>query len=286
MWWSVLQLLSLTPSQPRVVVVGAGVAGLRCARDLARAGMPVRVLEASDGPGGRVRSDSWRSELGDFVLDRGFQVFLSAYPEARDALDYDALDLRAFAPGAIVQDGERRHTIADPLRWPQATLETVLSPLATPIDKARLALHVLDLRLSSAASLLQRDERNTEEHLLEKLALSPALVDAFFRPFFHGIFLAPLSKQSSRMYEYTLRAFASDDVCLPARGIGAVADQARQPSHDDMHAFTRHGAVADQARQPPGPPPSASLPNHCPRASLTPISSLAAARRIPCRRQR
>ena len=164
-----------------------------------------------------MRSDSWRSELGDFVLDRGFQVFLSAYPEARDALDYDALDLRAFAPGAIVQDGERRHTIADPLRWPQATLETVLSPLATPIDKARLALHVLDLRLSSAASLLQRDERNTEEHLLEKLSLSPALVDAFFRPFFHGIFLAPLSKQSSRMYEYTLRAFASEQISLAAR---------------------------------------------------------------------
>ena len=40
-----------------VVIVGAGLAGLACAQDLVRAGIDCQVLEASDGVGGRVRTD-------------------------------------------------------------------------------------------------------------------------------------------------------------------------------------------------------------------------------------
>jgi monoamine oxidase len=42
------------PERRDVVVVGAGLAGLSCARDLAAAGTDVLVLEARDRPGGRV----------------------------------------------------------------------------------------------------------------------------------------------------------------------------------------------------------------------------------------
>ena len=40
-----------------VIVVGAGLAGLRAARRLQEAGMRPLVLESSDGIGGRVRTD-------------------------------------------------------------------------------------------------------------------------------------------------------------------------------------------------------------------------------------
>jgi 1-hydroxycarotenoid 3,4-desaturase len=40
---------------PAVIVVGAGIAGLAAAIDLARAGLPVRVLERGAGPGGKMR---------------------------------------------------------------------------------------------------------------------------------------------------------------------------------------------------------------------------------------
>lgn len=43
------------------------------------AGVRFALLEASDGVGGRVRTDA---EQG-FLLDRGFQIFLTSYPECR-----------------------------------------------------------------------------------------------------------------------------------------------------------------------------------------------------------
>ncbi len=61
-----------------VVIIGAGLAGLSCALSLEAAGLSVTLLEASDAPGGRVRTDL----VDGFRLDRGFQVMLTAYPEA------------------------------------------------------------------------------------------------------------------------------------------------------------------------------------------------------------
>ena len=81
---------------PDVLIIGAGLAGLSCGRCLADSGISFQIMEASDGIGGRVRTD----EEQGFLLDRGFQVLLTAYPEAQRTLDYPALDLRKFSPGA------------------------------------------------------------------------------------------------------------------------------------------------------------------------------------------
>ncbi|PWB74264.1 MAG: FAD-dependent oxidoreductase, partial [Holophagae bacterium] len=101
-------------SSPAVVVVGAGLAGLSCALELGSAGVRPLVLEASDAVGGRVRTD----EVDGFLLDRGFQVLLTAYPEAQRLLDYQALELRAFYPGALIRSGGRFRRLADPWRRP------------------------------------------------------------------------------------------------------------------------------------------------------------------------
>ena len=97
-----------------VIIIGGGLAGLCCARALHAQGVSFLVLEASDGTGGRVRTD----EVEGFRLDRGFQVLLEAYPEAQAVLDYEALDLRAFYPGACVRHEGRFRRMVDPFRRP------------------------------------------------------------------------------------------------------------------------------------------------------------------------
>jgi phytoene dehydrogenase-like protein len=85
----------MLPVRADVVVVGAGLAGLAAAVRLQEAGVEAIVVEASDGVGGRVRTDV----VDGFRLDRGFQLLNPAYPEAQALLDLDALDLQPFTPG-------------------------------------------------------------------------------------------------------------------------------------------------------------------------------------------
>lgn len=62
---------SETPVPRHIAVVGAGIAGITCARTLAKAGHRVTVFEKSRGAGGRMATRS--TEFGDF--DHGTQYF-------------------------------------------------------------------------------------------------------------------------------------------------------------------------------------------------------------------
>ena len=104
----------MAPGTVDVVVVGAGLAGLRCAGELVRAGRSVLVLEASDGVGGRLRTD----EVDGFRLDRGFQVLNDAYPELRRALDLPALDLRRLDDAVLVRRDGVLHRLGNPVAKP------------------------------------------------------------------------------------------------------------------------------------------------------------------------
>ena len=84
-----------------VVVIGAGLAGLRAATDLHTAGRDVLVLEASDDVGGRIRTD----RVDGFLVDRGFQLLNPAYPAVRQGIDVEALDLQTFGAGVAARTG-------------------------------------------------------------------------------------------------------------------------------------------------------------------------------------
>ena len=207
------------PDQP-VVVVGAGLAGLSCAVALHDAGVPVEVYEASDGVGGRVRTD----RVDGFRLDRGFQVALTAYPEMHRQLDMAALDLKAFDPGALVWRDGKGSVVGDPFRRPTTVLSTVGAPIGTPFDKARIAWLRHRLRRVHPVRLLQADDTTTRVALADA-GFSDTIIERFFRPLVGGIQLDPDLTDSRRMFDIIFRMLADGDSAVPAAGMQALADQ-------------------------------------------------------------
>jgi phytoene dehydrogenase-like protein len=210
----------VSPSETRVVVVGAGLAGLACALHLSEAGVPVRLFEASDGVGGRVRTDV----VEGFRLDRGFQVLLTAYPETQRVLDYAALDLKPFLPGALVRREGRFHELSDPWRRPSRLVSTLLCDVGTLADRLRMARYRARLRSGSLGALFSRAETTALERLRGE-GFSEPMIDAFFRPFLGGVLLDRGLSASSRMLDFVFRMMAEGDVVLPAEGMGAIPQQ-------------------------------------------------------------
>ncbi len=210
----------MSAGKPDVVVVGAGLAGLACALHLHEAGARVRVLESSDGVGGRVRTDL----VDGFRLDRGFQVLLTAYPECRRVLDYPALELRPFLPGALVRRSGRFHELSDPWRRPDRAWRTLMAGVGTLADRLRVARFRGRVRRGTIEDLFRRPETSAAERLRRE-GFSRGMVEAFFHPFFGGILLDRSLSASSRMLEFVFRMMAEGDVALPAAGMQAIPEQ-------------------------------------------------------------
>lgn len=199
-----------------VVIVGAGVAGLGCARALQEAGLNILVLDAADEIGGRVRTDI----CNGFLLDRGFQVLLTAYPEARRVLDYDRLRLRRFYPGALVRYAGKWHRVADPMRRPLAGALSVFNPIGSLADKLRVGR----LRFSGARRYASGPEKDTLSALRQE-GFSDSMIERFLRPFLGGVFLETELRTTARKFASVWRRFAAGDIAVPAEGMGQIPNQ-------------------------------------------------------------
>lgn len=206
------------------VILGGGLAGLNCARKLHAAGRSFILLEASERFGGRVRTDTVETPEGNYLVDRGFQVLLTAYPNAAEAFDYDTLDLKCFYPGAMVFHDGAFHRVADPRRRPGEALRGFRSPVATTRDKVRLAEMSLRVLGSSVEQIWARNDRPAVEALRDA-GFAGTTIDRFFRPFFGGVFFDTALATSSRMLEFCFRMFAQGRVCVPAMGMSALPAQ-------------------------------------------------------------
>ncbi|RSS80682.1 NAD(P)/FAD-dependent oxidoreductase [Streptomyces sp. WAC06614] len=203
-----------------VVVVGAGAAGLACAADLVAAGLRVRLVEAEDTVGGRIRTD----RVAGFTADRGFQVFNTSYPQVKRRLDLPGLFLRPFTPGVLVHTDAGRIRLADPTRRPRDGIGLLRGGRVAPRDV--LAFGALSARaLLAPASLLRARPDVTTRTALAEAGFSEDFVETVLRPFLSGVFLEDSLETSARFFHLVWRSMLRGTLCLPRDGIGAVPAQ-------------------------------------------------------------
>ncbi|RST14638.1 FAD-dependent oxidoreductase [Streptomyces sp. WAC05374] len=206
--------------RPDTVVVGAGLAGLACALDLGRAGRRVVLLEASDGVGGRMRTD----RRDGFLLDRGFQVFNTSYPQVRRRLDLRRLRLRPFTPGLVLPSPTGPVRLSDPTRRPGSAASLLLGRVLPARDLAALAALTARDALPPAGLVKRRPDGSTAA-ALSRAGVSDATVERVLRPFLSGVFLEDRLETSARFFHLVWRSMVRGTLCLPADGIGAVPAQ-------------------------------------------------------------
>jgi phytoene dehydrogenase-like protein len=210
----------MSAAEKKVLIVGGGLAGLACALRLHETGARPLIFEGSDGVGGRVRTD----HLDGFLLDRGFQVFLDAYPEAGELLDKESLDLRAFRPGALMHKTSGMRRVMDVFREPRHLMESALAPVGSFADKLRVARLRWRLTRLTTEEIAGHEDMTTESYL-QRAGFSASMIDGFFRSFYGGIFLERELQTSSRMFEFTFKMFSQGSATLPARGMGEIPRQ-------------------------------------------------------------
>ncbi len=213
-----------------VVIVGGGIAGLSAAHYLKQEGLKIKLIEADKRVGGRMKTDN----VEGYLLDKGFQVLSTAYPECQKLLDYDALELRNFYPGAKVYHKHSFYQFADPFKKPIDSLRKLNNPLSNFGDKLKIVALRNRTRRLSIEKLFDEKEMPTIDFLRE-WNFSDQIINSFFKPYLGGIFLEPDLLTSSRMFRFVFKMFGKGYAALPKNGMEAIPRQlAARLSEDEL----------------------------------------------------
>jgi protoporphyrinogen oxidase len=203
-----------------VIIIGAGLAGLSCARILQKHRINYLLLDGAEKVGGRIRTNV----VEGFQLDRGFQVLQTAYPDAKQILSYPNLKLKSFFPGAMIRYQDKFHGLADPFRDLYTAAKGLFSPIGSLKDKLLVGILRTQLTLGTLEKILQKPEVTTLQRL-KAFGFSDAIIDRFFKPLYSGIFLENELSTSSRAFDFNFRMMALGDICLPEEGMEAIPRQ-------------------------------------------------------------
>ncbi len=199
-----------------VAVIGAGVAGLACARALEQSGLQVRVLERSARVGGRVGTDV----IDGFRCDRGFQWLNAGHPDVRSITDVAALNPQAIEPGMVLAHPEGYRI----LQGSQAALiATIRSGLGQPQDIARLLRWTEPMRKNDERLLASADMTLGES--LDRHGISGRIREEVLRPFFRLVFADEDLRTSYQFVMLGMKALRAGMPSLPALGMQALPNQ-------------------------------------------------------------
>ncbi|MEQ9439544.1 MAG: NAD(P)/FAD-dependent oxidoreductase [Cyclobacteriaceae bacterium] len=203
-----------------VIVIGAGLSGLIATLTLQEQHRTVKLLEATDRPGGRIKTDP----VDGFLLDRGFQVLLTEYPEAQRYLDYEALQLRSFIPGALILAENGKQEITDPSRVPTAAFKTLFANVVSINDKLRILKVKNRLKGQTIDEIFTQPEKSTLA-VIQEYGFSERMLRNFFQPFMGGVFLENGLTTSRREFDFVFKMFSEGDTAVPALGMEEIPKQ-------------------------------------------------------------
>ena len=205
-----------------IVIIGAGIAGLTCAKYLKDKGVEALILEASDAVGGRVRTDV----VEEFKLDRGFQVLLTSYPEAQKVLNYKELRLKSLPSGARIRNGDDFFVMPNPLKNIWTAPQALFSPVGGFFDKTKVLQLNLETRNAAEPDDVSKQKPNeSTADFLKNYGYSETIINRFFKPFFGGVFLEKALATESSFFKFLYNQFSVGDVVVPENGMQAIPEQ-------------------------------------------------------------
>lgn len=202
-----------------VIVVGAGLSGLRCAIRLEELGHAVVLVEAEPIVGGRQRTD----EVNGFLTDRGFAVIIPAYPALKAWVDLDALDLHPFGAGVLVRRYNGLKLLADPAREPRWLPATLRSGYLDPVQLAAAARWYAPV-LTGIQRMI-RGEDTTLGKSFDDAGFTGALRREVIDVFLAGVLADSHGATSANYTRILAKMFATSKPALPAAGVAALPAQ-------------------------------------------------------------
>jgi predicted NAD/FAD-dependent oxidoreductase len=189
---------------PSAIIVGAGLAGLNCARTLQDSGFDVTILEKSGHIGGRVATDYFEG----FQFDHGFQVINPAYSELKRLKLTRKLEISELPKGFEIEISDQKYFVGDPTK----NLKHLRSAFS-------METGLLKEKLAFLRFVLRGSRVETFSDSMENCGM-------FYRDvlkgFLDGVFLADADQVSSAMARELLQWFLKGSPGVPALGVAEL----------------------------------------------------------------